>query len=208
MVTPPDPLEFWQRVHKRRIRHWVTATPGPVIAAALEVTDRLTTSSVLRVLEIGVGHGTMVAYLLAQGYAVTGVDLSPRALRRLPAGVARVQTAALPDVPTASHDLALSFLCVQHCDDAMVAFLLRHAVRIAGECRFQMADRDDSAHRVYTHGAPFYVRPLAHVAALVPELTLTRLARVPQPHHASNPHLVWELVVARPNSVDEIGDSA
>jgi len=81
-----------------------------------------------RVLELGCGSGSPETRRLAQRFAVTGVDISPRQVERARAAIpeASFMVADLTDLelPTASYDAVVSFYVFNHVPRDLLAPLL------------------------------------------------------------------------------------
>jgi SAM-dependent methyltransferase len=89
-----------------------------------------------RVLELGCGHGLPTTRRLAERFAVTGVDLSPRqvgfARQNVPAATIIEADMTAVDVPAASFDAVTAFYSLTHVPRAEQPALLR---RVAGWLR-------------------------------------------------------------------------
>jgi SAM-dependent methyltransferase len=114
-----------------------------------------------RVLEIGCGDGSRLAYLQgAQGHAVTGVDPSAKAVECANArGVRATQsTADALDFPDASFDVVIFGFCLYLCDDEDLLRIAQQADRVLANPGWLLILDFDAA-------APTY-RPYHHVPGL------------------------------------------
>lgn len=181
-------LEFWNDVHRDGFDLWLTDTPPQAYIDDL----RLDLSKPQRVLEIGVGRGLMVEYLLRNGHRVTACDISPTALSNLPAEAQTALIDYLPELGTRSHDIGISYLTIQHMDLHDVVYAIREAVRICGKFKFQMASMIDSNLGIREYDGPMFMRPVDDIMGVVDDITLTELG---QTDHASQ-NIRWHYVEA------------
>jgi cyclopropane fatty-acyl-phospholipid synthase-like methyltransferase len=81
-----------------------------------------------RVLELGCGSGSPETKRLAQRFAVTGVDISPRQVERVQAAIPEARFIAADftdlDLPAASYDAVASFYVFNHVPRDLLAPLL------------------------------------------------------------------------------------
>lgn len=143
-----DPLDaravadWWNRVHQRKERLWLTGSDPAHVWRFLGVTDRLQPGQT--VLDIGVGEGQMSRALHARGLRVSALDIAPAALARVRDITERqFLPAQLNTLPPGYFDWALSHLVAQHMDDdalrAQIAAVLR-SLKPGGTLAIQFAD--------------------------------------------------------------------
>lgn len=121
MIGLPDKA-FWDTAHTTADGHWLTGSKGEHVFAVHGLTDLLRSGT--RVLEVGVGLGTVTRALVNAGCEVTCVDISNRALK----AVDGLASAFFSDdlfelVPRRAFDVAIHHLVAQHLHDSD---LVRH----------------------------------------------------------------------------------
>jgi RraA family protein len=95
-MTPP--IEFWNSAYDDEWAPWAVGEPQPEIVAL--VRDGWIRG---RVLDVGCGAGEHTIHLVASGYDVVGVDVSPSAIDRARANAARRGVQARFEVADALH---------------------------------------------------------------------------------------------------------
>ena len=186
---------FWDDVHREGTGCWLTDTPPEDYIRNLH----LNLSGPQRIMEIGIGRGLMVRYMLRHDHEVTAVDISGVALYGLPLDVAAVRADLMASLPSNSRDLAISYLTLQHVGPEMAKHIIKHAVRICGVFKFQMASLICPGHGVtgytakYSEGGPLFMHKISDFEEALPEITFKRLGG--KPHPAQN--IAWHFVEAK-----------
>jgi SAM-dependent methyltransferase len=143
-----DPLDgvevadWWNRVHQRTERLWLTGSDPAHVWRFLGVSDRLLPGQT--VLDIGVGEGQMSRALHARGLRVSALDIAPVALDRVRDITERqFLPAQLDTLPPGYFDWALSYLVAQHMSDdalrAQITAVVR-SLKPGGILAMQFAD--------------------------------------------------------------------
>lgn len=187
--------QFWEKVHHDGKGFWLTDTPPEDYIRNLE----LDLDSPQSIMEIGVGRGLMIRYLITHGHKVTAVDISHLALLLLPRTAWMCHTDNLNDEPAGNHDLAISYLTIQHVDAEMAKYLIEQAVRICGVFKFQMASLIDPDKAItgytadHSQDGPLFMHDLSDFRMAMPETKFRLMSS--RLHPAQN--IAWHFVEAR-----------
>ena len=102
-ATTPDATAVWEELYLRQDRIWSGNANRALVEVLDEFGDRLTAG---RALDLGSGEGGDSLWLAAQGWRVTGLDISPTAIAR--AGSHAAERGLGPDAVTFTRaDLAV-----------------------------------------------------------------------------------------------------
>lgn len=111
---------FWDNMHSSTDKYWLTGSTPKQVIEAHKVTSEFNTCKSF--LDIGVGFGDMSRHAKAQGKYVVACDISSIALSKLK-GVADETHNLVCNAPAV--DLAVCHLVFQHCDNSVVASIIR-----------------------------------------------------------------------------------
>lgn len=189
-----DKTLFWEINHSNCDNYWLT---GSNLSDVLNY-HSLTNVSNIKVLEIGIGFGTMTEQLHLANNEVFACDISTEALKKVET-FAKIYTTEQLDL-IEPVDLAISHLVFQHCDDDEIERIIKSVnLKENGIFSFQFAwirkdDPPNSKVQEYIDNKTHHFRDLETVKQMV-EKSNKRICFISEPMHFYQPeNFSWYIV--------------
>jgi len=134
--------DLWENIQKKNEILWLTRSKTKSVLRYHNITIEKNKEKQKTIMEIGIGFGNTIKKL-SKYYNVIAVDISQIALNRVNKIAKTYLTEDLSLIKHNSVDWVLCHLVFQHCDDAMVKYLLKNVLNILkvdGFFSFQFAD--------------------------------------------------------------------
>lgn len=189
-----DKTVFWEKNHSNCDKYWLT---GSTLSRVMNY-HALSNITNLKVLEIGIGVGTMTEQLHLANNEVFACDISTEALKKVETFAKVYTTEQLELIEPV--DLAICHLVFQHCDDNEIERIIKSVnLKEKGIFSFQFAwirenDPPNSKVQEFINNKTHYFRSLDTIKQMV-EKSNKQICSISKPMHFYQPeNFSWYIV--------------